>query len=150
MQLAQVAVAICQVAGGTVWDWDWYWLLAAGCLVSCLSRWRGSHVACLLGSQGKRKTFACLPLARAAEGGTGKERRGRGGEKGHFYVCQKRNTRCTVCCFPFAAALSALLPCFFLCNLPGRRLVILLFTCANTLTHSHKHTLVRCTNISRT
>lgn len=29
LQLAQVAVAICQVAGGTVWDWDCYWLLGA-------------------------------------------------------------------------------------------------------------------------
>lgn len=79
LQVGQVAVASWQqVAGGT--DWDWELGLAAGCLVSCLSRCCCccSHVACLLGSQGKRKTFACLPLARAA--GDDRGRKGGGAE----------------------------------------------------------------------
>lgn len=83
------------------------WLLAAGCLVSCLSRWRGSHVACLLGSQGKRKTFACLPLARAAEGEWGK----RMGERGRRRALprmpeEKYSMYCMLfsfCCCPFSA-----------------------------------------------
>lgn len=55
LQLPPAAAAQCWPESGP----------AVGCLVSCFSR----RVACLLGSPEKRKTFTCLPLARAMRWG---------------------------------------------------------------------------------
>lgn len=107
--------------------------LLAGCLVSCFSR--SVCVACLLGSQGKRKTFACLPLACAA----GQER-GQGRERGR----RNRNTCSNACCFSF------LLRSQRFCRVSFYAIYLAdddsLFYClpvqtqAYTHTHTHSHT----------